>query len=31
MVLYSRGDWQTLPPWDRAFLNETAFRLHAGA
>ena len=31
VVLYSRGDWRTLPPWDRAFLNETAFRLHEGA
>ena len=31
VVLYSRGDWWTLPPRDRAFLNETAFRLHAGA
>ena len=31
VVLYSRGDWRTLPPWDRAFLNETAFHLHAGA
>ena len=31
VVLYSCGEWRTLPPWDRAFLNETAFRLHAGA
>ena len=31
VVLYSRGDWRTLPRWDRAFLNEAAFRLHAGA
>ena len=31
VVLYSRGDWRTLPPWDRAFLHEATFRLHAGA
>ena len=31
VVLCSRGDWRTLPPWDRVFFNETAFRLHAGA
>ena len=31
VVLYSCGDWRTLPPWDRAFLHEAAFRLHAGA
>ena len=31
VVLYSRGDGRTLPPWDGAFLNEAAFRLHAGA
>ena len=29
--VHTRGDWRTLPPRDRAFLNETAFRLHAGA
>ena len=31
VVLYSRGDWRTHPPWDRAFLHEVAIRLHAGA
>ena len=31
VVLYSRGDWQTLAAWDRAFLHEAAFRLYAGA
>ena len=31
VVLYSRGAWRTLPPWDRALLHEAAFRLHAGA
>ena len=30
-MVYPRGDWRTLPRWGRAFLNETAFRLHAGA
>ena len=31
VVLYSRGDWRTLPPWDCVFLHEAAFRLRAGA
>ena len=31
VVLYSSGDSQTLPIWDRALLHEAAFRLYAGA
>ena len=31
VVSCSRGDWQTLLAWDRAFLHEAAFGLYAGA
>ena len=31
VVLYSRGDWRTLPAWYSAFLHEAAFRLYVGA
>ena len=30
VVLYGRGEWQSLPPWHREFLHQHAFRLPAG-
>jgi hypothetical protein len=30
VVLYDRGNWQSLPPWHLAILCKHAFRLRAG-